>query len=90
VPTPHSIPMCLDDSPFALVVDANGTGVRITSVTDLRTRPFTIAGWEVAGIDSTVEGLAGRGGVLQSVRRHGSKSQWRMGLAQWRSGRAVP
>ena len=39
----------IDDSPFALVVDANGTKVRITPVPDLGPHPFTILGWEVAG-----------------------------------------
>jgi catechol 2,3-dioxygenase-like lactoylglutathione lyase family enzyme len=51
----------VDDSPFALVVDANGTNLRITPVPDLRAQPFTIIGWEVAGIEETVDELARRG-----------------------------
>jgi catechol 2,3-dioxygenase-like lactoylglutathione lyase family enzyme len=54
----------LDESPFALVVDANGTKVRITPVPDLRPQPFTIAGWEVADIGATVEELAALGVVF--------------------------
>ena len=51
----------IDESPFALVVNANGTTVRITPVPDLRPQPFTIAGWEVADIDETVEKLVTSG-----------------------------
>jgi catechol 2,3-dioxygenase-like lactoylglutathione lyase family enzyme len=51
----------MDDGPFALVVDANGTMVRITPVPDLRPQPFTIAGWEVDDIESTVKELGARG-----------------------------
>ena len=51
----------VDDSPYALVVEANGTSVRITPVPELRTQPFTILGWEVADIEETVTELAERG-----------------------------
>jgi catechol 2,3-dioxygenase-like lactoylglutathione lyase family enzyme len=51
----------IDDGPFALVVDANGTMVRVTPVPDLRPQPFTIAGWEVDDIESTVRELRARG-----------------------------
>ena len=51
----------VDDSPFALVVEASGTSVRITPVPDLRTQPFTILGWEVPDIEETVTQLTGRG-----------------------------
>ncbi len=51
----------VDESPFALVVDANGTAIRITPVPDLRPQPFTIAGWEVVDIAATVEGLTALG-----------------------------
>jgi catechol 2,3-dioxygenase-like lactoylglutathione lyase family enzyme len=49
----------VDESPFALVVDANG--LRITPVPDLRPQPFTIAGWDVADIEATVEDLVAHG-----------------------------
>jgi catechol 2,3-dioxygenase-like lactoylglutathione lyase family enzyme len=51
----------IDDTPFALIVDANGTKVRITPVPDLRPQPFTIAGWQVRDIDATVNELITRG-----------------------------
>lgn len=47
----------LEESPFALVVDANGTKLRLTPAPELRPQPFTVAGWEVADIDATVSGL---------------------------------
>jgi catechol 2,3-dioxygenase-like lactoylglutathione lyase family enzyme len=51
----------VDDGPFALVVDANGTMVRITPVPDLQPQPFTIAGWQVGDIEATVDELVARG-----------------------------
>jgi hypothetical protein len=51
----------LEESPFALVVDANGTKLRLTPVPELRPQPFTVAGWEVADIDATVNELDVRG-----------------------------
>jgi catechol 2,3-dioxygenase-like lactoylglutathione lyase family enzyme len=51
----------LDDTPFALVLDADGTMLRVTPVPDLAARPFTIAGWKVPDIDAAVRALADRG-----------------------------
>jgi len=51
----------LDDSPFALVVDASGTSVRITPVGEFTPHPFTIAGWDVPDIDATIAVLDDRG-----------------------------
>ncbi len=51
----------VDDSPFALVIDANGTKIRVTPVPDLRPQPFAIAGWQVADIAVTVNELVARG-----------------------------
>jgi catechol 2,3-dioxygenase-like lactoylglutathione lyase family enzyme len=52
----------VDDTPFALVLDAGGTMLRVTPVGDLAApRPFTIAGWNVPDISATVRVLAGRG-----------------------------
>jgi hypothetical protein len=51
----------LEESPFALVVNANGTKLRLTPVPELRPQPFTVAGWEVADIDQTVGELNARG-----------------------------
>jgi catechol 2,3-dioxygenase-like lactoylglutathione lyase family enzyme len=51
----------VDANPFALVVDANGTHVRITPVPNLVPQPFTICGWEVADIEATVAELVALG-----------------------------
>jgi catechol 2,3-dioxygenase-like lactoylglutathione lyase family enzyme len=51
----------VDDTPFALVLDAGGTMVRVTPVPAPAARPFTIAGWQVPDIDAAVRALAGRG-----------------------------
>lgn len=51
----------VDDSPFAVVVDAHGTQVRLTVVPHLTPQPFTVAGWATADIDATVAALAGAG-----------------------------
>jgi len=49
------------DTPFALVLDAGGTMLRVTPVPGLDARPFTVAGWNVPDIDAAVRALAGRG-----------------------------
>jgi catechol 2,3-dioxygenase-like lactoylglutathione lyase family enzyme len=49
------------ENPFAVVLDANGTMLRLTPVPDLQPQPFTIAGWEVADIGATVDALASVG-----------------------------
>jgi catechol 2,3-dioxygenase-like lactoylglutathione lyase family enzyme len=51
----------VDDTPFALVLDAGGTMLRVTPVPELAARPFTIAGWNVPDIGAVVRALAGRG-----------------------------
>ena len=46
---------------FALVFDANGTPLRIQKVQEVHPPPFTVLGWEVAGIETTVRELSARG-----------------------------
>jgi len=50
-----------DEQPFALVFDANGIMLRVTTVHDLKPQPFTILGWRVADIESTTDRLAAAG-----------------------------
>ncbi|HEX3461843.1 MAG TPA: VOC family protein [Acidimicrobiales bacterium] len=50
-----------NENPYAVVLDANGTLLRLTPVPDLRPQPFTIAGWEVADIGATVDALVSAG-----------------------------
>lgn len=50
-----------DEKPFALVFDANGTMLRVTTVHELKPHPFTALGWHVANIEETVDRLVAAG-----------------------------
>jgi catechol 2,3-dioxygenase-like lactoylglutathione lyase family enzyme len=50
-----------DAKPFALVFDANGTMLRVTTVRELKPDPFTVLGWDVASIETTVTQLTAAG-----------------------------
>jgi catechol 2,3-dioxygenase-like lactoylglutathione lyase family enzyme len=50
-----------DENPFAVVVDAGGTVLRLTQVSDLPPQPFTIAGWEVPAIEEEIDALVSSG-----------------------------
>jgi len=50
-----------DAKPFALVFDANGTMLRVTTVRELVPDPFTVLGWEVERIEATVDKLTAAG-----------------------------
>jgi catechol 2,3-dioxygenase-like lactoylglutathione lyase family enzyme len=50
-----------DAKPFALVFDANGTMLRVTTVRELVPDPFTVLGWDVASIETTVDKLTAAG-----------------------------
>ena len=51
----------ISDDQFALVMDANGTMLRITPVGAFTPFPFTILGWQVTDIDRTVADLTAKG-----------------------------
>jgi predicted enzyme related to lactoylglutathione lyase len=51
----------ISDDSFALVCRANGAPLRIQKVGSLRPQAFTVLGWEVAEIETTVDGLVDRG-----------------------------
>ena len=51
----------LADTPFALVIDARGTTIRIQKVETFAPQPFTALGWRVLDIAATVDELRGRG-----------------------------
>ena len=51
----------VSDDSFAIVMDANGTMIRIVRVGNFTPAPFTILGWEVEDIDSTVIAMTGKG-----------------------------
>ena len=50
-----------EEQPFALVFDANGIMLRVTTVRELKAQPFTILGWRVSDIESTVDRLVASG-----------------------------
>lgn len=56
-------------TPYAVVLDAGGTVVRLTLVDGLRLHPFTIAGWQVPDMGRSIENLASRG--VGSIRYEG-------------------
>ena len=51
----------VQDDNFALVMESNGTTIRIARVGDFTPYPFTVLGWEVSDIDSAVADLAAKG-----------------------------
>jgi catechol 2,3-dioxygenase-like lactoylglutathione lyase family enzyme len=51
----------VEDDNFALVMDSNGTMIRIARVPDFTPFAFTLLGWEVTDIDAAVADLAAKG-----------------------------
>ena len=50
-----------DERPFALVFDVNGTMLRVTIMPEFKPQQFTILGWRVTDIQSTVDRLMAAG-----------------------------
>jgi hypothetical protein len=56
----------ISDDPFALVVRAGDTKIRVSKVPkDFTPLPFTILGWEVQNIEAVAAWLKGRGVTCQ-------------------------
>jgi catechol 2,3-dioxygenase-like lactoylglutathione lyase family enzyme len=51
----------IQDDGFALVLDGNGTKVRVAKVPEYKPAQFTILGWEVLGIGNVVADLMKKG-----------------------------
>ncbi|MFN2636519.1 MAG: VOC family protein [Gemmatimonadaceae bacterium] len=54
----------VSEDPFAMVLDANGTMIRVANVSnvkDFKPAPFTILGWDVENIDRTVRQMEKKG-----------------------------
>lgn len=51
----------VSNDPFALVMNGNGTMVRLTKAGKFTPAGFTILGWEVSAIENTVAELKGKG-----------------------------
>lgn len=56
--------LAADEAPFALVFDAHGTMLRVTTVGEHHAAPFTVLGWDVESIEDTVERLTAAGVVF--------------------------
>ena len=55
----------LTEDNYALEFDANGTALRITIVENLTPHPFTVLGWDVDDIVSSIRSLCGRGVIFE-------------------------
>jgi catechol 2,3-dioxygenase-like lactoylglutathione lyase family enzyme len=51
----------LSQDDFAMVMDSNGTKIRMAKVPNLQPAQFTVLGWEVSNIEKMVEDLTGKG-----------------------------
>jgi catechol 2,3-dioxygenase-like lactoylglutathione lyase family enzyme len=51
----------ISEDRFALVLDANGTMLRVTNIQNFKPHQFTILGWDVTDIDEAVSDLDQRG-----------------------------
>jgi catechol 2,3-dioxygenase-like lactoylglutathione lyase family enzyme len=51
----------VSDDSFAIVMDANGTMVRVVRVGEFTPFPFTLLGWQVEDIRKTAAELTGKG-----------------------------
>jgi len=57
----------LSDDGFAIVMDANGTMLRIANVGEFTPAPFTILGWQVADIEAAVAALTAKGVAFSAI-----------------------
>ena len=71
---------------FALVLDANGTMIRVVKAPNFAPVQYTILGWEVADIASAVQTLSSRG---VSFERFGFFEQDELGIWTAPSGDKV-
>ncbi|HEY2506140.1 MAG TPA: VOC family protein [Streptosporangiaceae bacterium] len=51
----------VESSPFALILDLQGTTLRVTSAGDFIPQPFTVAGWHVQDVAAEVRALQAKG-----------------------------
>jgi catechol 2,3-dioxygenase-like lactoylglutathione lyase family enzyme len=51
----------VSDDSFAIVMDANGTMIRVVRVEDFTPFPFTLLGWQVDDIHTTIAEMTGKG-----------------------------
>ena len=74
------------DDAFALVLEANGVELRLQKVAAFAPQPFTVLGWQVRDLSTTLEALQGRG---VRVERFAGMSQDALGAWDAPSGARV-
>ena len=76
----------VEETPFALVFDANGTMLRVTPVPKLVVAPYTVLGWDVKDITATVRAL-NKAGV--KCERYPGMEQDKLGIWTSPSGAQI-
>jgi catechol 2,3-dioxygenase-like lactoylglutathione lyase family enzyme len=76
-----------DEKPFALVFDANGIMLRVTTVHELKAQPFTVLGWRVAETEGTVDKLVAAG--VEFLRFQGMNDNDHRGIWNSPSGARI-
>lgn len=66
-----------EDSPFALVFEANGVVLRVQKVPSITPAPYTALGWTVTDIRQSMTGLVRRGVVFE---RYAGLAQDELGI----------
>jgi catechol 2,3-dioxygenase-like lactoylglutathione lyase family enzyme len=68
----------VSEDQFAIVMDANGTMIRIVSVGDFAPFPFTILGWQVEDIHQVVARMTDKGVMFArySFLEQGTDGVW--------------
>ena len=67
----------VSEDPFALVFDANGNMLRLTKMKEFTPQRFSILGWQVADIETTVKQLVAAGVTFE---RYGVFEQDELGI----------
>ena len=55
----------VSDDAFAIVFESNGNMIRLVRIEEFTPAPYTILGWQVEDVESTVKELAAKGLALQ-------------------------
>ncbi|HKR66924.1 MAG TPA: VOC family protein [Thermoanaerobaculia bacterium] len=71
---------------FAMVLDANGTMIRVVKMPNFTPLPFTVLGWKVSDIESVVSTMTERGVTFE---RYGFFEQDALGIWTAPSGDKV-
>jgi catechol 2,3-dioxygenase-like lactoylglutathione lyase family enzyme len=70
----------VEDSPFAIEIDANGTMLRVAKAQKVTVAPYTVLGWKIADIKKSVSALAAKGVEFE---RYDGMDQDKLGI--WKS-----